>query len=197
MYSPITTATATPAPGTVIGGFTDLAGVEWAQTAISSLSSLGVVNGMGDGTFAPNEPVTREQFAKMIVGVMGYSTEAYSGASSFSDDNGDWYSPFIAAAAANGLVNGRDDGTFGIGDQITRQDIAVIIYRALGSPEVSEHHAFPDAGMISDYAQNGVSHLYNIQIIRGDDNGNFNPQNSATRAEASVMLYGLYTQLNS
>ncbi len=193
------TATAAPteAPingtGTPTSAFTDLADVEWAIPSINALSSLGIINGMGDGRFEPRSQVTREQFAKMIVGVMGYTIDQ-SATTDFSDDMGDWYTPYIAAAVQNGIITGRPDGTFGVGDDITRQDIAVIIYRAQGSP-ATEAHQFPDSGAISDYAVDAVSYLFNSGIASGDDQGNFNPVNPATRAEAAKMLYGLYISL--
>ncbi len=192
-----TSATAVPTDaqngGTQSSAFTDLADVEWAIPSINALSSLGIINGMGDGRFEPQSHVTREQFAKMIVGVMGYSVDQ-SATTEFSDDMGDWYTPYIAAAAANGIITGRPDGTFGVGDDITRQDIAVIIYRTQDSP-ATEAHQFPDSGSISDYAVDAVSYLYNSGIAGGDDQGNFNPVNPATRAEAAKMLYGLYISL--
>ena len=107
---------------------------------------------------------------------------------------GDWYTPYIAAAVQNGIITGRPDGTFGIGDDITRQDIAVIIYRSQNSP-ATEAHQFPDSGSIADYAADAVSYLFNSGIASGDDKGNFNPGNPATRAEAAKMLYGLYISL--
>ncbi|MCI5892028.1 MAG: S-layer homology domain-containing protein [Clostridiales bacterium] len=180
----------TPTSAPVIGGFTDIADVEWAKEAILALSNLGIVNGMGDGVFAPQQQVTREQFAKMIVGVMGYSVDS-NAVTEFSDANGDWYTPYIAAAAQNGLVTGREDGTFGVGDNITRQDMAVIIFRALGS-NASEIHEFTDSADISGYAVEAVSALYNMGIISGYTDGSFGPKDNATRAEAAKMLYGVY-----
>ncbi len=192
-----TSATAVPTENQTGGiqssAFVDLADVEWAVPSINALSSLGIINGMGDGRFEPQSHVTREQFAKMIVGVMGYSIDQ-SASTDFSDDMGDWYTPYIAAAVQNGIITGRPDGTFGVGDDITRQDIAVIIYRTQGSP-ATEAHQFPDSGSISDYAVDAVSYLFNSGIASGDDQGNFNPGNPATRAEAAKMLYGLYNSL--
>ena len=126
----------------------------------------------------------------MIVGVMGYSVDS-NAVTEFSDANGDWYTPYIAAAAQNGLVTGREDGTFGVGDNITRQDMAVIIFRALGS-NASEIHEFTDSADISGYAVEAVSALYNMGIISGYTDGSFGPKDNATRAEAAKMLYGVY-----
>lgn len=185
------TPTATPEP---IYGFTDIGSVDWAKDSIMALYNLGIVNGRGNGIFEPNASVKREEFAKMMVGVMGYSVND-SDVTEFTDANGAWYTPYIAAAVNNGLITGRGDGTFGVGDDITRQDIAVIIHRAMGtvSTEIIE---FPDSDQISGYAVNAVSYLAANNIANGDDNGNFNPKNSATRAESSKMLYGVYGMKN-
>lgn len=75
-YNPVIKdpATPTPAPGNN-SVFTDLGSVSWAEQSIMALYNMGIVNGMGDGLFEPSAPVTREQFAKMIVGVMGYQVD--------------------------------------------------------------------------------------------------------------------------
>lgn len=189
------TSTPTAAPGTTTG-FTDLGDVEWAQEAINHLASLGIINGMGDGTFAPNDNVTREQFAKMIVMCMGYTVNE-SATSSFSDVvAGEWYAPYVAAAANNSLITGFEDGTFGVGQNITRQDMAVIIYRALGSPNPSSTGSFSDDAEIGDYARLAVYSLVEIGIINGMGDGTFAPQATATRAQAAQMLNGFYNYIN-
>ncbi len=185
----------TPTAAPVIGGYTDIADVDWAADAIVTLSSLGIVNGMGDGLFSPRATVTREQFAKMIVGVMGYAVDN-AAVTDFTDANGAWYTPYIAAAVSNGIVTGRDNGTFGVGDNITRQDMAVIIYRALGS-NASEVHQFTDSDMISDYAIEAVSALYNMGVISGYTDGTFAPGSNASRAEAAKMLHSVYEIIHS
>lgn len=171
-------------------GFTDIGDVAWASEAISALSNLGIINGMGDGLFSPQLTVTREQFAKMIVGVMGYNVDQ-AASTNFSDANGAWYTPYIAAAVNNGIITGRDNGTFGVGENITRQDMAVIIYRALGLSD-ADIHEFTDSAQISDYAVSAVSALYNMGIISGYTDGSFAPKDNATRAEAAKMLYSVY-----
>lgn len=174
--------------------YSDLDTVQWAQESIEALSNLGIVSGMGDGTFAPNSNVTREQFAKMIVGVMGYSVDP-NAETDFVDANGEWYTPYIAAAVQNGIITGRGDGSFGVGENITRQDMAVIIYRAMGL-SAGEVHEFADSAEISDYAVDAVSALYNANIIGGYPDGTFAPKANASRAEASKMLYSVYNAVH-
>lgn len=174
--------------------FSDIGTVEWAREAIEKLNSLGIVSGVGDGQFAPNSDVTREQFAKMIVGVMGYTVDS-NAVTDFSDANGGWYTPYIAAAVQNGVITGRGDGTFGVGDNITRQDMAVIIYRALGL-SAGETHEFTDSADIADYALDAVSALFNTGIIGGYPDGSFAPKASASRAEAAKMLYSVYDNVH-
>lgn len=174
--------------------FDDLENYGWAEEHILTLYNAGVVDGMGNKTFAPGAHVTREQFVKMISAliIMPESTEK----SGFTDvREGEWYEKYLDAAKQTGLVSGRDDGSFGIGEQITRQDAAVMCVNALkiAKPElidglVIEKPSFKDAEDISSYAVYAVSVLEELKILNGDNDGRFNPGKGASRAEAAVMI---------
>ena len=113
----------------------------------------------------------------------------------FSDVNeGDWYYSFIAAAYNNGIINGYDNGTFGVNDNITRQDMAVIIYRAaeragISFDAVNEEITFEDGAEIADYARDAVRTLQTAGIINGISDTEFAPGMNATRAQAAKMIY--------
>ncbi|MDO5398628.1 MAG: S-layer homology domain-containing protein, partial [bacterium] len=172
--------------------FNDIENVSWAKEAIEALCERGVVSGYGNGLFAPNYSVTREQFVKMLVGALELDTNIASDIS-FSDVKADeWYAPYINAAAVLGVVSGKDDGSFGIGESITRQDMAVMCTRALkvaGKAPAESDASFNDSGSISDYAKAAVSSMAGAGYLTGDDNGNFNPLDTATRAQTAVVLY--------
>lgn len=189
--------TVVPPNGGMTAGdmFSDLDSFDWARDSIENLSRLGIVSGVGDKQFNPSANVTREQFAKMIVGVMKYPVDS-NAVTDFSDANGGWYTPYIAAAVQNGVITGMGDGTFGVGSNITRQDMAVIIYRAMNIAS-GEMHEFTDSADISDYAAEAVSALYNMSIIGGYPDGSFSPKASASRAEAAKMLYSVYNKVQS
>lgn len=176
--------------------FTDLDSVSWAESAIVEFAANGWVNGKSEGMFSPNDSITREEFVKMAVNVFGfYDADAQC---SFADTaDGSWHYDYIASAASKGIVNGVSDTEFGVGSTITRQDMAVIIYRiaklcGLQLTEDGEYLPFADEIHISEYAFEAVTELTKSGIINGADNNSFLPAGLATRAEAVKMLYGAY-----
>lgn len=178
--------------------FNDIDGVQWASEAILALADKGIISGKAENVFAPDDPVTREEFAKMLIGAMGLSDEEY-GDNIFSDVSSDaWYAPFVNIANKYGIVTGRDDGTLGVGDNITRQDMAVMLYRALQSRGVNVDAAdmiFDDGEDISDYAKDAVSALCNLGAINGVGDNKFEPLGTATRAQAAKVIYSVLEQL--
>ena len=174
--------------------FSDISETSWARESILSLYKKGVVNGKSADKFAPLDNVKREEFVKMIVIAMKIGTN--SSDTSLSDVNkSEWYAPYISAAVNAGIVGGKPDGTFGIGENISREDMAVIAYRAatklLGTLSGSDAD-FVDKDTISDYAYPAVAALYQNGIITGT-NGRFSPKDGATRAETAVIADRLIT----
>lgn len=127
----------------------------------------------------------------MAVSAFGiYNAELVS---DFEDtDKNEWYSPYIASAKKDGLVNGVSETEFGLGNNIKRQDMAVIIYNGLkkkGYNFSNKQVSFEDEDTIDDYAKTAVSALAASGIINGMDNGCFKPHDNATRAQAAQMIY--------
>lgn len=180
-------------PGTQTGMFRDLDGYDWAREAVESLGRDGIINGKAEGIFAPEEEVTREEFVKMLMGVFAVPVQA--AAAEFADaDSQAWYYPYVATASVLGIIEGYSDSQFGVGDPITRQDIAVICARMLESrgltlERVRNYTGFGDSGDIADYAREAVAQLYQGGIINGRSETEFAPASHAGRAEAAVMLY--------
>ncbi|MBE7022059.1 MAG: S-layer homology domain-containing protein, partial [Ruminococcaceae bacterium] len=101
-----------------------------------------------------------------------------------------WYYPYITTALANGLVNGLSRTEFGLGRQMTREDLAVTIYRALlkyGAANDENIVSFSDEASISDYAKDAVCVLGGMGIITGFSDGSFGPKETATRAQAAAI----------
>ena len=174
--------------------FTDLTGYEWAKDAIFDLYDKGIVSGVGNNQFAPGNNVTREQFIVMIM--RAFEIEATETQSDFSDVlAGTYYQKYIATAKKAGIVNGISENVFGVGKNITRQDLAVMVKNAAevkgitlqGDKEIS----LKDKEEISDYAKSAVEGLIAAGVINGYSDSTFKPGKSCTRAEAAKIIYEL------
>jgi len=172
--------------------FTDLKSNHWAATAVKALKDKGVLSGTDLGSFEPDRAVAREEFTKMIVLAGGF---ALGKEADFTDAASDgWYLPYLGAAAENGIVGGMGDGRFGVGMNITRQDMAVMVLRALTAKGVTltknkEYQSFDDETAIADYAKDAVKALFEAGIINGKGANAFDPMGQATRAEAAKIIY--------
>ncbi|MBR5518133.1 MAG: S-layer homology domain-containing protein [Clostridia bacterium] len=184
----------TPVPDVVSDiTFTDLEGYSWAEEAIGFLASKGVVNGKEENKFCPADNITREEFAKIVVLAFGlYDNNATC---NFTDvDEQRWSYKYIASMYGYGAVNGYTDGSFGAANPITREEMAVMLYRVMQKQSafdfVSElETTLTDYSEISDFAKNSILSLNANKILSGDEKGCFNPKNNATRAEVCKMIY--------
>ncbi|MDO5586731.1 MAG: S-layer homology domain-containing protein, partial [Clostridia bacterium] len=179
--------------------FDDLDGVEWAREPICKLAEMGVLRGKEYRLFYPNDNITREEFVKMLT--VAYKLNIENKTAKFTDVNADdWFMPYVAAALENGIVNGVSDDMFGTGQNITRQDLAVMAYNAALKNGVEFNtegvQKFSDDDKISDYAKTAVYALKSQDIVNGIDSKNFAPQDTATRAEAAKILYALISLSN-
>ena len=182
--------TTTPSGNSDNEVFSDIADVEWAGEAIAELKKLGVIDGVGNGRYEPNSAVSREALVKMII--LAYDMKVDNASSSFTDVANDaWSYPYVSSALASGLVTGVTDTFFDAESSISREDAAVIIYRAyekkVGSVEASE--SFADESDIAEYAVKAVAAMKNLGVINGYEDGSFRPKKSITRAECAKMIY--------
>lgn len=174
--------------------FDDLSGVPWAAESIEKLAEMGILSGTGERTFMPERSITREEFAVMIARACGLEEKA--GENGFRDAaEGMWYYGMLTAAKEAGLVLGNDDGTFGIGSQITRQEMCAIAYRAgiiMGADfgQIQEPD-FADKEKISEYARTAVAALQNSRIVSGMGDNEFQPAGICNRAQAAKIIDGL------
>lgn len=169
--------------------FLDLSAFEWAYPSISTLYDQGIISGVSENQFAPARQVKREEFVTMIVNAM--KLELKTG-SNFADvDNGAWYASYVYAAYDNNIVNGISADKFGVSGNITRQDMAVMIYNAIklnGYEKVAAEVSFDDKENIAGYAREAVEQLVSLGIINGTGDNKFAPTADATRAEAAVII---------
>lgn len=169
--------------------FSDLDSVLWAKDAIEKLADKNIVSGVGDGKFSPESYVKREEFIKMLVLALDIYDE--NAVCAFDDvKQTDWHYKFIASAVKNGIVMGKTDLTFGTGEYLTREDVAVMLNRCAKSLTDKEtDFAFADGGDISDYAKDAVYKLYANGIINGVGENMFAPKEPCTRAMSAKLIY--------
>ena len=166
----------------------------WAQTTIETLARYGYVDGMGDGSYAPNASVTRAQFIKMMVGYYGMITPEYKG--EYADIKGDeWYVEYITLARQLGLISPEfyADGKFYPDKPITREEAASIAAAIAKQQEAKTVEgavtSFTDEGSISSWALNSVKNASSYGLIKGYDTGDYKPAANITRAEAAAILF--------
>ena len=167
----------------------------WAKYDIEELVNRNIMGGYGEGIYLPNNNVTRAEFTKLILASLNISTKNYD--SPFKDvKKDDWYYSSVVTAAKLGLVAGTSPTTFSPNKAITRQDIAVMITRALDMKNIKSIESselFLDEKTISPYAKPSVKQLQYLGIVAGKIKGPnnkfyFKPLQNSTRAEAAVML---------
>lgn len=175
--------------------FEDLDEVAWARDSITALYRLGIVEGKTDRIFDPNAQITRSEFVKLLCETMDVKLTGTDVKYSDVDAN-DWCWEYIQAASQSDLVKGNPDGSFGKDNPILRQDIAVILYRALGKVGIAWDfdgaEEFDDAEQFDAYAVESALRLRQTGIINGVGGNCFAPKAYASRAEAAKMIYQFY-----
>ena len=177
--------------------FKDIDTVPWAKDAIESLYKSRIVNGKEKGYFYPNDSVTREEFVKMVVGAFRLNLVFEENKEVFSDvAPSDWFYQSVMCAYSGGIIKGISENEFGSGMNISRQDLAVIVYNAakacsIDIPTDKQKTEFIDGGNISDYAKEAVERLQLSGIISGYEDESFKPQGNADRAEAAKIIHSL------
>ena len=162
----------------------DIAG-HWAQESIEKLVARGAISGFPDGSFRPDQNITRAQFVTVLVKALGL--EAAEG-KVFADTAGHWARESIGIAAALKIVNGYSDNQFGPDDLITREQMAVMIVNAAGLSKVADAKQFIDGDKISSWAKDAVDTASSKGIITGYPDNSFRPQDHATRAQAAAVI---------
>ena len=174
--------------------FGDLTAAEWAREAVEALAEKGVVSGKSENEFAPNDPVTREEFLAMAMRAFGLMVD--SAACEFSDvPENAWYYKAVASAYKRGITSGVSESVFGAGAKITRQDMCTIACKAADAAGInigSESALnFADNDMIAEYAKESVGRMSGSGIVKGMDENRFEPLENATRAAAARIIYEL------
>ena len=172
--------------------FPDVTEGDWFYDAVRYAYETGLMDGVGDNRFAPNSETTRAQLVTILYRLAGQPEPG--GDSGFSDvAAGTWYTDAVAWAAENGIVNGVSETEFAPGEDITREQLAAILYRyaACQGYDVSQRadlSGFGDASSISGYAQEALSWAHAQGLVLGFEDGSLRPQGNANRAQIAAVL---------
>ena len=166
--------------------FPDVAAGYWADGDVGALLAAGIAAGFPDGTFRPEAPLTRAQFVKMLDVTLGVPTST-AGAHFTDVSAADWFAPYVAAAVGTGLVQGLSPTTFGPGDAVTREQMAVLLARALKLTGTTTL-AFHDGAAVDAWATGGVETAVAAGYLHGFPDGTFAPLAPTTRAQAAAVL---------
>lgn len=175
--------------------YSDVPRDHWAYSEIQKAGEIGFMSGMGDGTFGLGQNVTRAQFVSMLVRMFGWSASEGTG---FSDvAPGDWYYSDVLTASDMGVLD-TTEAYFRPNDNITREEMAVMIIKALGYGELAEEIA-NDGVPFSDVTENKgyISLAYEFGIISGRGGSIFDPNGTALREDAATMMVRCYDKYNS
>ena len=180
--------------------FTDVEENGWYHTGVDFMVKNGFMNGVADDAFDVDGNLTRAQLVTILYRIAG---EPESTATNpFADvADGQWYTNAVIWAAENGIVKGVNTTTFAPNDQITREQIATILFRYAKAEKAEEKLAgFPDAEKVSDYAADAMAWAVEQGLINGisesDGKTYLAPQETATRAQIAVILMRYLTAEN-
>ncbi|MBR1968993.1 MAG: S-layer homology domain-containing protein [Clostridia bacterium] len=178
--------------------FKDVPAGHWAESYIVQMYNEGIINGKSSESFAPSDKINRQDFVKMIVEALDIAK--VSEESTFDDvEKGSFYETYIMSAVNAGIINGVSDTTFGMASVIKRQDVAVILSRAIAEKlgeNAGAGKSFADDGEIPEYAKEAVEMVSSCGLFVGDDAGKFNPANGLSRAEAAALISRLLAFIN-
>ena len=172
--------------------FPDVTEGDWFYDAVRYAYETGLMDGVGDSLFAPNSETTRAQLVTILYRLEG--EPEVSGTSGFTDvEDGTWYTDAVAWAAANGIVNGVSETEFAPGKDITREQLATILFRYAEAKgyDVSARadlSAYTDADQIQSYAAESVAWAVAEGLIQGFEDNTLRPAGNATRAQIATIL---------
>lgn len=168
--------------------FSDVSESDWFYEAVKFVHQRGLMGGYGDGRFGPNDTLSRAQLAQILFNKEGRPGVNYL--LTFSDVAGEaWYTEAIRWATSQGIVGGYGNGMFGPNDPITREQLAVMLWRYVGSPAATNKELhFNDADEISGFALEAMRWAVENGILNGYGDGRLGPQGQATRAQVAQVL---------
>lgn len=174
--------------GLAFAAVSDIKG-HWAEVEITYFLDKGHASGYEDGTFKPDNNITRAEFIKLVNKVFNFTGTANVPFSDVSSD--EWFAQEIAHAVAQGYLEGYGDGRVGPNDSITRQEVSVILSRILklDLKDMEELNKFKDSGEMPKWSKGHINAIAVNGMVDGYPDGYFKHEKNITRAEAVVLLY--------
>jgi alpha-tubulin suppressor-like RCC1 family protein len=176
------------------GNFVDVAKDAWYATDVNYLADRRIISGRGDGCFAPNDKITRAEFATILAKMSEEDLSKFT-QTNFKDVKADdWFIKPVAWASKRGIAKGGTDGKYNPQANISRQEMAAMLCRYRENiskkafPEKNQAIVFADQSKIADYAKESVAVMQKAGIICGRGNNLFAPLDGATRAETARMI---------
>lgn len=182
--------------------FGDMAG-HWSREVVEPLAARGIVDGVRDNEFAPDGPLTRAQFVKLLLAALGEKPVAAQGGAFTDVPSSHWGAGWIERAAKLGLVQGSN-GRFDPDAVLTREQMMAMLTRAVGQEaralslsdaELTAALTYADAGEISPWARAYAALATREGLIEGSETG-IMPKQSSTRAQAAAVIYRLLDKQN-
>ncbi|NQX59262.1 S-layer homology domain-containing protein [Paenibacillus qinlingensis] len=168
----------------------------WAKDGIERMANKWLVQGVSKEEFRPDQPITRAELATLLTRTLGIKSS--NGTTTFKDlSHKDWFNDFVHAAVEGGIITGYEDGTFRPNQTITREEMAVMIDRALQAAGYDDQQAtgnlpaFTDQKQIKSWSADAVRRLVQLQLMQGMSPTSFDPEKEATRAQSAVLLQRL------
>ena len=174
---------------TICGDMKDINQKKWYHESVHYVVEKGIMNGYSKDEFGPDDTFSRAMLAQILYNNAG--KPAVSKAASYSDVNSsDWFAPAVSWASEKGIVTGYLDGTFIPNANITREQLAAMLYRYAGQPATTGSLAsFTDAASVSEYAKTAMQWATANGIITGNGSVTvLDPKGNATRAQAAAMI---------
>lgn len=174
--------------------FKDVKAKNWFYSSVRAVWEEGIMKGMSESTFAPNEKMTRAELVTILYRLADVQGEGYADSITFKDvKKTAWYADYLGWAVKEGLVNGYWDNTFRPNDPVLRQELAKLFsafidyagYEISGNALID---SFTDAAKHPEWAKAYIEDLRVLGLIGGDNAGKFNPMSTATRAEVATII---------
>ena len=178
--------------------YTDVGPDDWFSDAVAFVTQKEWFDGFEDGTFRPNQSMTRAMFATVLARKAGFESAGQPNVGVFGDVGAEeWFAPFVMFTYEKGFMNGVGQGVFAPNDSVTREQIAVILYRlAIGEGILSDNvwvaeqtlGSFTDRDKVADWASDALCFAVSAGLIDGLPDGMLAPKEPATRAQVAAIL---------